>query len=49
MDKKGVGNTGNNDQSPGLKSKHAKDLELGSPVKMRNSSQAKCRNKRKHH
>ena len=49
MDKKGVGNTGNNDQSPGQKSKYAIDLELGSPVKMRNSSQAKCRNKRKHH
>ena len=49
MEKKGVGNTGNNDQSPVQKSKYAINRELGSPVKMRNSSQKKNRNKRKYH
>jgi hypothetical protein len=46
MQKEGVGNTGNNDQSPGQKTKHGIDQATESPVKMRNSSQARNRKKK---
>ena len=45
MQTKGVGNTGNNDQSPGQKTKYGVDKPTDSPVKMRNSSQARNRKK----
>ena len=46
MQKGGVGNTGNNEHSPVQKTKYGKSVVTESPVKMRNSSQEKNRNRR---